>query len=308
MNYSKHPSALVESGQIGTKTRIGAFTHILADACLGEECEIGDHVFIENDVVIGARTTIQSGAKLWDGLAIEENVFIGPNVTFTNDPLPRSKQRPERFARTLVKKGASIGANATILPGVQIGTYAMVGAGSVVTRNVPAYAIVHGNPARIMGYDIARQRASARADETSQGIVQATSVDGVVLHELPVVRDLRGDLTVAEYGKDLPFLPKRYFLIYGVSSREVRGEHAHRTLHQFLVCTNGSVTVMADDGENRAVFLLNRPNLGLYIPPRIWAAQYGYTDDAVLLVLASEIYKPEDYIRDYDEFLREIGR
>ena len=275
---------------IGNNTKVGPFVEIQKNASVGKNCKIQSHTFI------------------CEGVTIEDEVFIGHGVTFTNDPLPRSKQRPERFARTLVKKGASIGANATILPGILIGTYAMVGAGSVVTRNVPAYAIVHGNPARIMGYDIAHQRESSRADETSQGIVQATSVDGVVLHELPVVRDLRGDLTVAEYGKDLHFLPKRYFLIYGVSSREVRGEHAHRTLHQFLVCTNGSVTVMADDGENRAVFLLDRPNLGLYIPPRIWAAQYGYTDDAVLLVLASEIYKPEDYIRDYDEFLREIGR
>jgi acetyltransferase-like isoleucine patch superfamily enzyme len=146
-----HPTALVESTRIGTGTRIWAFVHILPGAVIGDDCNICDHTFIENDVVIGNRVTIKCGVQLWDGLAIEDDVFVGPNATFTNDHFPRSKRRPPQFLRTLVCRGASIGANATILPGLTIGRRAMVGAGAVVTADVPPGAIVVGNPARIVG-------------------------------------------------------------------------------------------------------------------------------------------------------------
>lgn len=134
------------------------------------------------------------------------------------------------------------------------------------------------------------------------------TVRGVRLYHLPLILDTRGNLTYAEIGNGLPFLPQRYFLIFDVPSKEVRGEHAHRTLHQFLVCTKGSCWVAVDDGENRAEVILNSPAIGLYIPPMIWAAQYNYSPDAVLLVLASDLYKPEDYIRNYEEYLQEVGR
>ena len=129
------------------------------------DCNICDHVFIENDVVVGDRVTVKCGVQLWDGLRVEDDVFIGPNATFTNDPFPRSKQRPPSLrARRWSAQGASIGANATILPGLEIGRGAMVGAGAVVTRIVPPNAIVVGNPARIVGYvDSARASANARA-------------------------------------------------------------------------------------------------------------------------------------------------
>jgi len=308
MPFFQHPNAIVESNHIGDKTRIWAFVHILPGAQLGEDCNICDHVFIENDVVIGDRVTIKSGVQVWDGIVIEDDVFIGPNATFTNDPFPRSKQYPEQYAKTILKKGASIGANATILPGVAIGRYAMVGAGAVVTNNVPPYAIVYGNPARIRGYDATHQQTSPFVGKEALGAVGETSVRGARLYEMPVIRDLRGNLSVAEYNKDLPFMPVRYFLVYDVPSKDVRGEHAHRNLHQFLVCVRGSVTVMVDDGKNRAIFQLDRPCLGLHIEPMVWAAQYQYSRDAMLLVLASDIYKPQEYIRDYDEFLREIAK
>lgn len=308
MSFFQHPNAIVESTQIGDQTRIWAFAHILPHARLGEDCNICDHVFIENDVVIGDRVTVKSGVQIWDGIVIEDDVFIGPNATFTNDPFPRSKQYPERYAKTIIKKGASIGANATILPGITIGRYAMVGAGAVVTNDVPPYAIVYGNPARIKGYDAAHQQTSPFVEKEAQRATNETSVQGAVLYELPLIRDLRGNLSAAEYNKDLPFMPARYFLVYDVPSKDVRGEHAHRNLHQFLVCVRGAVTVMADDGKNRAIFQLDRPNLGLYIAAMVWAAQYQYSQDAMLLVLASDIYKPQDYIRDYDEFLHEIAR
>jgi acetyltransferase-like isoleucine patch superfamily enzyme len=119
---------------------------------MGTDCNICDHVFIENDVVIGNRVTIKCGVQVWDGVTLEDDVFVGPNATFTNDGFPRSREWPDPFARTLVKKGATIGANATLLPGITVGRGAMVGAGAVVTHDVPANAIVVGNPAFIRGY------------------------------------------------------------------------------------------------------------------------------------------------------------
>jgi acetyltransferase-like isoleucine patch superfamily enzyme len=143
-----HSEALVEENvSIGNATRVWAFVHILPGARIGRECNICDHVFIEGDVTIGDRVTIKCGVQVWDGLRIEDDVFVGPNATFTNDPFPRSKQ-DFKLQYTYVKRGATIGANATILPGITIGEGAMVGAGAVVTKNVPPRALVVGNPAR----------------------------------------------------------------------------------------------------------------------------------------------------------------
>jgi UDP-2-acetamido-3-amino-2,3-dideoxy-glucuronate N-acetyltransferase len=145
-----HPTADVQSTHIGEGTVIWQFVVILPGARLGRDCNINAHVFIENDVQVGDRCTIKNGVQLWDGITLEDNVFIGPNATFTNDPFPRSKIPIKRFTRILVKRGASIGANATILPGVTIGENALVGAGAVVTKDVPPDTIVVGNPARVV--------------------------------------------------------------------------------------------------------------------------------------------------------------
>jgi acetyltransferase-like isoleucine patch superfamily enzyme len=151
--YFSHPHALVEPGAaIGERTRIWAFAHVLGGARIGADCNICDHVFIENDVIIGDRVTVKCGVQLWDGLRVANDAFIGPNATFTNDLFPRSKEYPERFPETHVQTGASIGANATILAGVTIGEKAMVGAGAVVTTDVPPYAVVVGNPARVIRF------------------------------------------------------------------------------------------------------------------------------------------------------------
>lgn len=149
MDFFVHSHALLESNQVGKNTRIWAFAHVLPDATIGADCNICDHVFIENDVVIGDRVTIKCGVQVWDGITLEDDVMVGPNATFTNDLYPRSKQ-PFELKRTTVKKGASIGANATILCGITIGENAMVGAGSVVLKDVPPNAVVVGNPARII--------------------------------------------------------------------------------------------------------------------------------------------------------------
>ena len=147
-----HPLSDVQSRNIGEGTRVWQFSIILSDAVVGENCNICAHTLIENDVVIGSNVTIKSGVYVWDGITIENNVFIGPCVAFTNDKFPRSKIYPDSFQRTLIQQGSSVGANATILPGIQIGRYAMIGAGSVVTKDVPDFAIVVGNPARIVRY------------------------------------------------------------------------------------------------------------------------------------------------------------
>ena len=144
-----HSSSDIQTTNIGKSTQIWQFCVILEKAKIGNNCNICSHCFIENDVIIGNCVTIKCGVQLWDGIRIEDDVFIGPNVSFTNDRHPRSKHYPEAFAQTVVKQGASIGANATILPGITIGCGAMVGAGSVVTRDVPSGATVLGNPAKI---------------------------------------------------------------------------------------------------------------------------------------------------------------
>lgn len=147
-----HPLADIQSRDIGDGTRIWQFVVVLANAIIGRDCNINAHCFIENDVVLGDRVTVKCGVYLWDGLRVGDDVFIGPNVTFTNDPFPRSRQRPERFLSTHIEAGASIGAAAVILPGLRIGVGAMVGAGSVVTKDVPDHALVVGNPARVIRY------------------------------------------------------------------------------------------------------------------------------------------------------------
>lgn len=149
---SVHPSADVQTIQIGEGTRVWQYCVVLSGARIGADCNVCAHTFIENDVIVGDRVTIKSGVYLWDGIRLEDDVFVGPNATFTNDTYPRSKVYPEEFPNTIVREGASIGANATILPGLVIGVGAMVGAGAVVTKDVPDYAVVVGNPARIVRF------------------------------------------------------------------------------------------------------------------------------------------------------------
>jgi acetyltransferase-like isoleucine patch superfamily enzyme len=147
-----HPLADVHSLSIGDGTTVWQFAIILAGARIGNNCNINSHTFIENKVVLGNAVTVKCGVYLWDGITVEDNVFIGPNVTFINDPYPRSKQHLSEYPFTLISEGASIGANATIKCGLTIGKYAMVGAASMVTKNVRDYELWYGNPARHTGY------------------------------------------------------------------------------------------------------------------------------------------------------------
>jgi acetyltransferase-like isoleucine patch superfamily enzyme len=294
---------LCESGNVGEGTHVWAFAHVLPGARIGRDCNICDHVFIEDDVVLGDRVTVKCGVQLWNGVRVADDVFIGPNATFTNDAFPRSKQRRAALVTSLAQ-GASIGANATILPGISVGRGAMVGAGAVVTHSVPARAIVMGSPARIVGYvDVETHAPAAGAPGERRELP-----GGAALVPLGTHADLRGALSVAEVGAHVPFQPRRVFFVSDVPGREVRGEHAHRRCAQFLVAAHGSLSVIVDDGRRRSEALLESPSLGLYLPAMVWSVQYRFSPDASLAVFAADPYDASDYIRDYEEYLKLAGQ
>jgi len=313
MNYVVHEKGLCESFLVGADTRVGAFTHILPKAAIGSGCIIGEHVFIENDVVIGDRVIIKNGVQLWDGLMIGNDVFIGPNATFANDPFPRSRTTGPHIMPTVIKDNASIGANATILPGVTIGRDAMVGAGAVVTKDVPPSAVVYGNPAIIHSYCSPGLEKSGEAlslpesSEKTPDTIIDLGVSGCLLVPLPSFHDLRGDLVVVEFEKQLPFIPRRHFVVHNVSGSKVRGEHAHHVCKQFLVALHGCLHVVVNNGTRHREVRLDSPGWGLLIEPMVWGIQYKFSADAVLGVYASHPYDNNDYIRDFNEFIRLTG-
>src|SRR5664279_5527646 len=289
MNYFIHPEGICESEKVGRGTRVWAFAHVLPGATIGQDCNLCDGVFVENDVIVGDRVTVKCGVQLWDGVELEDDVFVGPNVTFTNDLYPRSRQRPDAFLRTRSRQGASLGGGSVILPGITVGRNAMVGAGAVITKDVPANAIVVGNPARIAGY------ADVDGSEFPEPSEHASSSSSSPIR---VASDLRGSLAAIEF-RDLPFIALRFFTVFDVPSRDVREQHAHRQSAQFLVCLSGSVDCLLDDGQTRRVVRLDNPAKGLHMPPMTWGAQYNYSEDAILGVFASLPYDSADYIREY---------
>ncbi len=199
-----------------------------------------------------------------------------------------------------------IGAGATLCRGISIGDGAVVQPGAVVTRSVPANAIVQGNPATIVSY-VAAGVMAASEPISSRARLEQVGVGGVTVHHFPIINDIRGSLTVGEFDREIPFVPLRYFMVFGVPSRETRGEHAHRECHQFLICVRGSCSVVVDDGSCRREIILDNPATGIHLPPMTWGTQYKYSSDAVLLVFASHHYDSADYIRQYDAFVAEIA-
>ena len=217
---------------------------------------------------------------------------------------------------TVVQKGAVIGANATIVGGSRIGYSSVIAPGAVVTKSVPPFAMVSGNPATVVGYQ--SELPSARTVGTQPigrpldlgpeiGSNLDLGVGGCCLFRLRSFSDVRGYLHPLEFGSDIPFLPRRAFLVRGVDSGDVRGEHAHRACRQFLIAAHGSLSVLLDDGMNRCEVGLSDPTVGLDLMPMVWATQYKFSRDAVLLVLASHAYDAEDYIRVYEDFRDEIA-
>ena len=254
--------------------------------------------FIEVGCFIGPRSVVQCGAHLGAGATLEADVVVGANATLEAgvDGLDTTQIR--------VQAGVRIGANATICAGVTLASRSEVRPGAVVTRSVPPYAIVEGNPATIIGYVNTEINQQGKNESTGRHLafVEQTPVNGVTVHRFPVHADLRGNLTVGEFETQVPFAPQRYFMVFGVPSREIRGEHAHRACHQFLICVHGNCSVVADDGHKRVEVLLDAPSKGVYLPPMTWGVQYKYSMDAVLLVFASHHYDAADYIRDYNTF------
>jgi UDP-2-acetamido-3-amino-2,3-dideoxy-glucuronate N-acetyltransferase len=240
--------------------------------------------------------------KMLTGAVIDESTIIGDGVEVGHNAVILSGVIQGEI--THISDGVVVGSNSTIYKGITVGSNAMILPGSVVKQSVPPLAIVEGNPAKIVGY----VGTSKSKIQNAPGIVPqaiglvGTEVKGVTLHTLPKILDLRGNLSVGEFERQIPFSVKRYFIVYDVPTADVRGEHAHISCHQFLLAVRGSVQVIADDGENRAEFTLDQPNVGIYLPPMVWGIQYQYSKDAVLLVFASDYYDAHDYIRDYDAF------
>lgn len=263
---------MVENSSVGDGSTVGIGS-ILRNVRTGVGCTIGDYVVLEGPVEIAEGVEIASHGYLRGPLTIKKSVAVGPH--------------------------------ATVIGPAVIAEFALVEPGSVVNKNVPANAVVSGNPARIVRYQnaLAASRPLLHGKPTD-GVVQ-TKVPGVTLHQLPLLEDLRGNLSFAEIERHIPFEVKRYFLTFDVASEEVRGEHAHRTLSQFLISVHGRVHIVADNGRELEEFILDRPNVALTVPPMTWSVQYRFSQGAVLLVLCSDFYDPDDYIRDYAQFLAE---
>lgn len=241
------------------------------------------------------------GVYIDSGVEIENSVTIEANCSILSEDLINNTH-----LKTSIKSGSRIRSGSTIYPGVTIHSNAIVMPGSVVTRSVPPLAIVQGNPATIIGYKSTYIQNDVKITQHTENkaAVIASKVENVTLHNLPLVSDLRGDLSVGEFERQVPFSVKRYFLVFSVPTAETRGEHAHKKCQQFLICVKGSCKVIADDGKSREEFILDQPNKGLYLPSMTWGIQYQYSQDAVLLVFASDYYDNSDYIRDYDEFIK----
>jgi len=293
-----HPAAVVETGAVIAGTAVGAYSRIGPEVVIAGPCAIGEQTILGGRIQMAAGVEIGSQAFLHGPLTIEQGVRIGARCCM---------DASTGEGAILLGEGAVVGANATIWPGVSVGERAHIEPGSVVTKNVPAMAVVAGNPAQIVRYSGAPHTATLpHMPEAAE--VAATAIRGVTLHRLPLHEDLRGSLTFGEAQRHVPFPLRRFFLSFAVASEQVRGEHAHRALHQFLVCVHGRVHIAADDGVNQADFLLDQANLGIHIPPMIWSVQYRFSADAVLLALCSDDYDPADYIRDYAEFLALVRR
>lgn len=247
-------------------------------------CRIGSGASLGHGAALAANVVVDAGATLGAGVSVGAGAYLGPGT---------------RLADSVV-----VGPNATVLANVSVATHAAVGAGSVVDSDVPAYAVTEGVPARIVGYRSSPGYEAERRLRAS-GLAEGdfpVRLGLATLAKHPLVTDLRGSLSFGEVGAHLPFTPVRYFTVFGVPGREVRGEHAHRKAHQLLVCVHGECTVMVNDGTDRAEVVLDRVDAALHLPPLVWAAQYRYSPDAVLLVLCSDVYDAADYIRSYEEF------
>lgn len=239
-----------------------------------------------------------------NGVTIGSNVFIGRRVIFA-------------ASNIVVLSNARLDAGCIIGEGVTIGYGAWVRAGSVVLRTIPPNSIVEGNPAVVVGYI----QTTGNIKRPDPRLIHAGNFDHIIrpagisldvgssaIYLMRRIVDGRGSLTVGEVPTEVPFSPARYFVVFGAPSVELRGEHAHKRCQQFLVCVHGSCRILLDDGSERCEVVLDRPDMGVFMPEMVWGTQYRFSADSVLLVFASRTYEPEDYLRTYDEFMMERKR
>jgi acetyltransferase-like isoleucine patch superfamily enzyme/dTDP-4-dehydrorhamnose 3,5-epimerase-like enzyme len=292
-----------ESGNDMTQA-VSPFVH--EGAQVADDCCLGDFVVVYPGASLAEGSRVEGFTQVWPGVRLERGACLGPGVTF-------ERGNDGACADIVVGVGAHVGAGVTVRRGVTIGPGAIVEAGTLVARAVPPHAIVSGVPARITGYVENSLGAGTRlwhnqAEFPERQAVVRLGVGEVTLHRTKMVRDPRGDLSVGEFPRDIPFEAKRYFLVFNVPSEKTRGEHAHHKCHQFLLCVKGSCAVVVDDGHNRCEVMLESPDMGIYLPPLTWGIQYKYSNDAVLLVFTSDYYEAADYIRDYAEFVDIVRR
>ena len=245
-------SASFEGDSIGAGSRVLAYARVAPGVAIGRKCTIHDHAVLVGSVVVEDDVAVESGAQLLGCVRVEQGVAVGAGAVIGGGSKSGENADPQSI-ETVVRRFASIGVNATILPGVVIGRRAVVEPGSVVTQSVPANAVVGGNPATIVAYVDAAPTIDPQEVVLPSSFgaeVSQTKVPGVTLHRLTWARDLRGSLIATEF-ESLPFTPRRLFSVYGVPSESVRGAHAHRTCSQFLICTAGSVSSLVDDGSDR---------------------------------------------------------
>ena len=281
MPKNQHSTAVIERGaQVGIGATLGCFVQVCGNASIGADAVIEGLTIVPSNVYIGDRVHVGHGV-----------CFVAPS---------------SEAGRIDIAQDVIVGVQSIIHQGVSIGAHAVIAPGAVVQRSIPSMAIVEGSPARIVGYVGASHQETVLGASANDPI-QTSDVRGVKLHHLPRVVDIRGNLTVGEFDRSIPFAAKRYFMVFDVPSVETRGEHAHRECHQFLICVRGSCAVVADDGVHRQEFLLDRPDIGIHLPPMVWGIQYKYSADAVLLVFASHYYDGADYIRDYSKFRQLVG-
>lgn len=284
-----HATADVSDATVGAFSRILQYVVINAGASIGDRCTVEALTVIGRDACVGTNVSIASGVHVAPGAVVSDHVTIGSNCSIGGDT---SDGRA-----TIIREGAQIGASVTVVAGVEIGQSAVVVDGSVVAANVPPGATVAGNPAVI-------RNCSGPSGQTLRLYESMSSeISGVQFLKFQQVEDVRGTLTVCQWNQQLPFVPRRVFFLHGVPNENVRGAHAHRECAQALVCFNGSVNVLLDDGLRREEFVLESSESGIVIPPGIWATQYRYSQNAMLVVFASHDYDADDYIRDYGDFL-----
>lgn len=261
---------------------------------------IHETAIVEPGASVRSGSEICAFAYIGAGCLIERGSTVGVRATVIGS----DDYTVDDSAVTTISSGVTIGAGALVRGPLSIGRGAVVEAGAVVVDDVPANAVVAGNPAAVVGYTQIDDSASAAFIMPPTAAGEQVDIAGCSLIRLPSVMDLRGALTFAEIGSNLPFAPQRYFIVYDVPSRKIRGSHAHHQLHELIFAIGGSVTVTVDNGRERGQIVLDDPTLVLHLPAMTWTTQHTFSPGAAIVVLASHPYEDADYIRDYDDYCR----